>query len=130
MKVLVVDDDALSSKMLERIIGSLAEVTSVDSGVSAVMTFSQALDKSTPFDVITLDITMPGLDGMGALQEIRKIEKTKNIPKEKQAKIIMVTAHSEKHMVLSCIKMGCDDYIAKPFNKDVVINKFKGLTKR
>lgn len=125
MKVLIVDDDALSRKVLERIISSLAEVNCVDSGVSAVLTFSQALDKSTPFDVITLDITMPGLDGMGALQQIRKIEKSKNIPKGKQAKIIMVTAHSEKHMVLSCIKMGCDDYIAKPFDKDIVLNKFK-----
>ncbi|RPI77480.1 MAG: response regulator [Desulfobacteraceae bacterium] len=127
MKVLVVDDDALSRKMLEKIISTLAEVTSVDSGVSAVLTFSQALEKSTPFDVITLDITMPGLDGMGALQEIRKIEKTKNLSKDKQTKIIMVTAHSEKHMVLSCIKMGCDDYIAKPFDKDIVLNKFKGF---
>jgi HD-like signal output (HDOD) protein len=128
MRVLVVDDDSLSRKMLERIISSIAEVVSVDSGVSAVLTFNQALEKSDPFDVITLDITMPGLDGMGALQKIRKIEKGKNILKEKQSKIIMVTAHSEKEMVLSCIKMGCDDYIAKPFDKDVVIKKFQDIT--
>jgi HD-like signal output (HDOD) protein len=127
MRVLVVDDDGLSRKMLERIVSSIAEVVSVDSGVSAVLTFNQAMEKGNPFDAVTLDITMPGLDGKGALLEIRKLEKAQNISKEKQSKIIMVTAHSERDMVLSCIKMGCHDYITKPFDKDVVLKKFQDM---
>ena len=70
---------------------------------------------------MTLDISMPGMDGIEVLLQIRKREK--KIPKEKRIKILMVTAHSDKDSVTICITAGCDDYIVKPFTRKVVIKK-------
>lgn len=55
--------------------------------------------------------------------EIRAFEEEKKVPQEKRAKVIMVTAHSDKKTILKCIRAGCDDYIKKPFKKEMIIKK-------
>jgi len=81
----------------------------------------------TPFDLITLDVSMPEMDGTEVLYIIREIEKTMKIPKENQVKILMVTSHSDKDTVIASVQAGCDDYIVKPFDREVIINKLKKI---
>jgi len=66
------------------------------------------------------------------LKEIRSMENDNGIPKEGQIKIFMVTASSEKDIILACIKSGCNDYIMKPFTMETVAKKLKdnGLTEQ
>jgi len=73
--------------------------------------------------VIFLDVEMPNMNGMAVLQEIRELENKHDSSHQKRVKIIMVTAHSDKDTIVSCIAQGCNDYIIKPFDKATVEKK-------
>lgn len=117
MKILVVDDELVSRKKMGKIMESFGECVTVDSGRAALSDLGAALTKKEPFDLITLDVSMPEMDGVEVLSEIRRMEKERNIPKEMKAKVIMVTAQSDKSTILACIKAGCDNYVVKPFDR-------------
>ena len=127
MKTLVVDDELVSRKKMQKIMVNLGECEEVESGSAAITAFKKALENRTPFDLITLDIAMPEIDGIEVLFEIREIEKEKKIPREKQVKILMVTAHSDRDNIITCIQAGCNDYIVKPFDREMVIEKFEKI---
>jgi two-component system chemotaxis response regulator CheY len=74
-------------------------------------------------DLVTMDITMPELDGVGAVREIRKIDPA--------AKIIMCSAMGQTGMVFDAICSGAKDCVVKPFQKEQmmeVINKVLGIS--
>jgi two-component system chemotaxis response regulator CheY len=88
MKILVVDDDPVSRKMLQKIMSSFGECEEVENGKAAIKSFEQAWANFTPsFDLITLDISMPEMDGTEVLNRIRELEIKKEIPLEKRVKI-------------------------------------------
>ena len=123
MRVLVVDDERVSRKKMQRIMSSLGECEAVDRGSAAIAAFEKAWENLAPFDLITLDISMPEMDGIEVLHEIREIEKERKSSKEEQVKIMMVTSHSDEEDVIACMQAGCDDYITKPFDKETIIKK-------
>jgi len=123
MKILVVDDELVSRMKMKRIMDSLGECKEADMGSQAVALFRDAWKREAPFDLITLDITMPELDGTQVLQQIREYEKAGDIPGEKQAKVFMVTGQSDRNTIVSCIRAGCNDYIMKPFSLQTVMKK-------
>jgi len=105
----------------------LGECVAVESGQAALKEFKKAWENLVPFDLITLDVSMPKMDGTEVLYEVREIEKIKKIPKEKLAKILMVTSHSDKGTIFTCIQAQCNDYILKPFKKEMVLKKIEKL---
>jgi len=127
MKTLVVDDELVSRKKMQKIMVSLGECQAVDSGKTAISAFKKAWECWSPFYLITLDVNMPEMDGTEVLYEIRKIEKEKKVPKEKQVKILMVTSSSDKDTIITCIQAECDDYVVKPFDKKTVIEKIEKI---
>ena len=127
MKILIVDDELVSRKKMQKIMGNFGECEEVDCGKMAINAFNKAIQFRSPFDLITLDVSMPDMDGTEVLFEIRAIEKGINLPKEKQVKILMVTSHSDKDMIITCIQAGCDDYIVKPFDKETISEKIKKI---
>jgi DNA-binding response OmpR family regulator len=72
-------------------------------------------------DIILLDVMMPDLDGWEACKEIRK---NWDIP------IIMLTARSEKMDIVKGLKIGADDYISKPFDEDELIARIEAILRR
>ena len=64
-------------------------------------------------DVVTMDITMPEMDGIVAVKEIRKIDP--------QARIVMCSAMGQQHMVMEAIQAGARDFIVKPFDPTRVV---------
>ncbi|MBW2129962.1 MAG: HDOD domain-containing protein [Deltaproteobacteria bacterium] len=127
MKILVVDDDPVSRRMVEHILRDMGECEVVGSGTEAVFSFKRAFERGAPFDAVTLDISMPKMDGRMVLHTIREMEKNLGVPQERRSKILMVTAHADKETVIKCVKMGCDDYITKPFDKNVIVRKIDRL---
>lgn len=125
MKILVVDDELVSRKKLQKIVGGLGECEAVESGAAAIAAFKEARGSGTPFDLITLDINMPEMDGIQVLYRIREIEKEKTIPRGKGVKIIIVTSHADKNTIVTCMQAGCDDFIVKPFDREMVIGKLE-----
>ncbi len=127
MKVLVVDDELVSRKKMQNIMAGFGECESVESGDAAVIAFKKAWEDWSPFDLITLDVAMPGMNGLEVLAQIRKLESEKKVPKQKQVKILMVTSHSDQDTIINSIQAGCDDYIVKPFDLYIIAKKIRTL---
>ncbi len=127
MKILVVDDELVSRQKMMKIMASLGDCEAVENGKDALASFSKAWEMGIPFDMISLDIAMPDMDGIQVLKQIRTMEQEKEIPKSKQVKIMMVTSHTDKDTVVESMKAGCNNYIVKPFDKDRVVQKMQNL---
>ena len=116
--IMIVDDSRTSRKILKQILE--------DSGHTVV---GEAVDgeegymkyKELKPDLVTLDITMPKLDGLEALQLIKKCNEN--------AKVVMITAAGQKEKMIQAIKYGAAEFIAKPYDEEdvkQVINKILG----
>ncbi len=127
MRTLVVDDELVSRKKLQKIMDSFGECEAVDSGKAAIEAVEEAQKIQKPFDLIALDVSMPEMDGTEVLLEIRDREKENKIPDKTKVKIVMVTSHSDKDTVITCIQAGCDTYITKPFDRNTILNKLRKL---
>lgn len=103
--IFVVDDSITTLKLAERALKQDYELTLLTSGRQLFA----ALEKKQP-DLILLDIEMPDMDGMFA------IDKLKNLPHLAHIPVIFLTSHSEKRMVMSGFESGAIDYIVKPFD--------------
>ena len=123
MRLLVVDDNSNNTKLLEAILTPYGECESVEGGKAAILAFEKAWNDWRPFSFIFLDIMMPEMDGEQVLANIRETEQNKNINDLHRVKIIMVSAHSDEASFNRCIQSGCDDFIVKPFNKEIIIKK-------
>jgi len=104
--ILVVDDDETSRDMLVRRLRRCGYT------VSAVSTGVQALSaaRGQKFDLVLLDMIMPGLDGFQVLGRFKADRQLRDLP------IIMLSALDEEKGIARCIEMGAEDYLPKPFN--------------
>ena len=76
------------------------------------------LEENEPYDLVCLDIMMPVMDGYQALVGIRNLEKERNIPEEKAAKVIMATALNDEKNVKMAFDLGCTIYSGKPIDQE------------
>ena len=109
-KIMVVDDAAFMRMMLKDILtkGGYEVVGEAENGLKAVDKYKEL----TP-DLVLMDITMPELDGIGAVRQIKGIDPN--------AKIIMCSAMGQQAMVLESIQAGAKDFIVKPFQADRIL---------
>src|SRR5262249_45115510 len=81
--------------------------------------------RSTSVDVVLLDIVMPELDGIGALEQIKADPDLQDVP------VIMISALDDYDSVVRCIELGAEDYLPKPFDPVLLRARLNaGLTKR
>ena len=108
-KILVVDDEKILLKTLDRLLSKEGyQVTTTDNSYDAL-----DMVKKEFFDLIILDIRMPGMDGISLLKEIRKIQGD-----EEKSMVIIITGYASEDAPIKAIKLGADDYIMKPFELD------------
>ncbi len=117
MKILIVDDEFVSRGILVKKLEGLGQCTPAGDSMRAMKLFDSAAKTTTPYDLITLDVSMPKIDGRQFLSMIRKKEKAKKIPRKDRVKIIMVTSRMNMSTIKECIRLGCDGYISKPVSK-------------
>ncbi|CAN2040488.1 putative Chemotaxis protein CheY [Candidatus Magnetomoraceae bacterium gMMP-15] len=127
MRILVVDDEFVSKIKMHKIMESLGECKAVESGKGAIAAFKNAWENWQPFNLISLDISMPDMTGIEVLSKIKSMEKEKQVPDDLKVKIMMVTSHSDKGNITACIAAGCDAFVVKPFDKKVIIKKLEKL---
>ncbi|MBO7402845.1 MAG: response regulator [Lachnospiraceae bacterium] len=126
MKTLIVEDDFASRKFMLRFLSKFGECDITVDGLEAVDAFLMALESGEGYDLVCLDIMMPAMDGYQALKAIRDIEKEKNIPEEKRAKVIMTTALNEGRNVSKAFELGCVAYAGKPIDQE----KFENVLRK
>jgi CheY-like chemotaxis protein len=120
---LIADDNATNrTVLLEMLAGSGASVVAVENGQLAVDAWDEAQAQGRPFDVLLFDITMPVLDGVSALGEIRQRESDRKIA---PSPAIAVTANAMRHQVTEYIINGFDTHLSKPLRrKDLMHSLF------
>ncbi|RJQ52040.1 MAG: sigma-54-dependent Fis family transcriptional regulator [Nitrospiraceae bacterium] len=118
LKILLADDDELTRFSLEKeLVKRNYEVSTAENGREAVMCYSQGNT-----DLLLLDYTMPVMDGLEALCEIKKINK--------EAVVIMLTANNDAETAVKALKAGAHDYIVKPFSIDKLLGSIKNIIKQ
>ena len=105
-KVLAVDDNSENLDVLVRRLARHGlDVETAESGLSALDTI-----RAHAFDLVLLDVMMPGVDGYTVLRELKSDPETRDIP------VIMISALDELDSVTRCIEAGAEDYLPKPFD--------------
>ncbi|GAP09716.1 response regulator containing CheY-like receiver, AAA-type ATPase, and DNA-binding domains [Bellilinea caldifistulae] len=114
-KILIVDDaEFLRVRIIKMLTGQGFEVYEAENGAKAVEKYKEVRP-----DVVLMDITMPEMDGLAALKEIRAFDS--------QAKVVMLTALGQESVVLEAVKSGARDFIVKPFEHDRVMSAIHKL---
>ncbi len=127
MRILIVEDDFVSRRLLHAILSPYGICDIAVNGREAVDAFKLAWDEKAPYDLICLDIMMPGMDGHEVLQKIRIIEEEKGIYGKAGVKIIMTTALSDPRIIMKAFKEQCEAYLVKPIEKQKLLDAVKGL---
>lgn len=127
MRILIVDDEEVSRKKLTKILQTLGDCEAVDTGEKALNAFKDAYYAGSPFDIVTMDVGLPEMNGTEIVNRLRLMEKKASEMGAEPAKIIMVTSHADKDTVMESVASGCDDFIVKPFDGETIISKLSGL---
>lgn len=106
LKVLIVDDSLIIRKNLRKMLEALghAIIAEAKNGLEAVNHYNAHQP-----DLVTMDITMPEMDGIEAVGQIYQ--------KDRDAKIIMITSHGQEEKVIQSVQAGASGYILKPFDE-------------
>ncbi|MDU0459728.1 MAG: response regulator [Geobacteraceae bacterium] len=112
MKALIVDDVEMNRELLAIFLEGRATVSFAESGEDALKLVESALESKTYYDLICMDIFMPGKDGHETLKEIRAMESAHS---GARATVFMVTGSSSPDDMFDALMHGdCDDYLTKP----------------
>ena len=114
--VLIVDDSRTSRKILESILteGGLTVIGQAENGSIGVEQYM-----SLNPDIVTMDITMPIMDGVEALRRIKEYDPN--------AKVVMVTAAGQKNKIIDALKLGVDDFLTKPYEAEEIVATIKKI---
>jgi DNA-binding response OmpR family regulator len=118
MRILIVEDDAKMAELLRR--GLSSEGHSVDIAGDGLKGLE--MGQSLPFDVIVLDIMLPGLDGLSIARRLRSGGVC--------APILMLTGRDSVSDIVRGLDMGADDYLTKPFSFEVLAARLRVIARR
>ncbi|TYQ12913.1 UNVERIFIED_CONTAM: two-component system chemotaxis response regulator CheY [Acetivibrio alkalicellulosi] len=118
LRFVIVDDAVFMRTLLKKMIEEVDNYKVVGEGSNGFEAIEQA--KILKPDIMTLDITMPEMDGIKAVKDIVKCSPN--------TRIIMVSAMGQQSMVIEAIKMGAKDFVVKPFEKSRVLQAIKNVT--
>lgn len=121
-RILIVEDNLLNQKTLILTISQY--VSKIDTAANG----QEALEKieSEEYDIILMDIRMPVMDGLMTTEKIREIDSARH----SHTPIIAITAYAMPGDEEKCLSAGIDDYISKPFDPSVLIEKLNGILQR
>jgi two-component system chemotaxis response regulator CheY len=127
LKMLIVEDDFPSCKILEEYLSEYGDCTTAGNGAEGIEAFKNALDAGTPYDLICLDIMMPEMDGHEALRTIRQIEQKHGIFDPGGVNVIMTTAKDRSRDMIEAFDEGCASYIVKPVDQEKLVAEMQKL---
>ncbi len=127
MKSLVIEDDYITSMVLQEMLLAYGTSDIAENGLLGVNAVEKSIQTNEFYDVIFSDIMMPEMDGMEALEKIREIESNHNIEGKDRTKIIMCTALDDYETVKKSFSNQCDGYLVKPFTTEKVSEALKNL---
>jgi two-component system chemotaxis response regulator CheY len=127
MRVLIVEDDFISMHIMQSLISRFGSSDIAINGYEAIKLLKIAFDEGRRYDLICLDINMPGMNGQEALKRMREMETFYGIVGLDRTKIVMTTVFSDYENVSSAFEEQCDAYLVKPIEVDKLNQTLKNL---
>lgn len=125
LRILLVEDDFASRLLLETVLSNYGECHVAVNGREAVEIFRYGLERGQRYDLISMDITMPEMDGREAVRHIRALEEEHGITSTSGAKIVMTTAVDDIKEVIGCFHELCDCYLIKPIDLAKLLDQMR-----
>ncbi|WP_104037600.1 ATP-binding protein [Vibrio jasicida] len=120
-RVLVIEDNRVNQKVVQLMLKKLnVEITIANNGKEGVEEYIKQTKAGKSPTIILMDCMMPILDGFGAAESIRKLERENNLP---EVPIIALTASVLDTDIQRCFESGMTDYLAKPLKKSIFVDK-------
>jgi DNA-binding NtrC family response regulator len=116
--ILVIDDEEIMREILEALLSREGYDVRLASNAEEGLNFA----RSMPFDAVIVDVMMPGMDGISALDELKKIDE--------ELPVLMITAFASVENAIAAMKRGAFDYITKPFKNDEVLVVLRNALKQ
>lgn len=117
MHILVVEDDFVSRRLLSRYLEPFGDCDVAVNGEEALEAVRAAIKAGEHYDLICLDIMMPGMDGQETLKKLRAVEEERGLSLGRGAKIIMTTSLEDHKNIREAFKFSADGYVVKPVEK-------------
>ena len=117
MRALIVEDDPTSRMILQKLLLPYGQADVATDGREGIMAFKSAQELGIGYDLVCLDIMLPGIDGHSVLRALKLLEKQKGIKPGEGARFIMTTGLNDKQNLLTAIQQ-CDAYLVKPVDKN------------
>lgn len=127
MNILVVEDDFISRRLLCRYLEPFGDCDVAIDGTEAIEAVRVALEEGAHYDLICLDIMMPGISGQEALAQIRAMERDHGLSVGMGTKVVMTTALKDPQNVRQAFKSSADGYVVKPIEKTKFIETLQDL---
>lgn len=126
MKALIVEDEYISRILLSEYLAPYAECDVVASGHEALQILTDRYKEKERYDLVCLDIMMPGMDGHEVLNWLRRIEREQNIAEEDAAKVFMTTALDDPQNIMNAFTLGkCQAYLIKPILRERLVEHLR-----
>jgi two-component system, chemotaxis family, chemotaxis protein CheY len=128
MKMLVVEDDFGSRRMMQKLLEPYGAVDVVVDGEEAVEAFKLAWEESAPYEIIFMDIMMPKMDGHEALKRLRELEREMGVKPSNEAKVIMTSVLEDPKNVIEAYYGGsATSYLIKPIDREKLEDELERL---
>jgi two-component system, chemotaxis family, chemotaxis protein CheY len=128
VKILIVEDDFTSRRILREFLKPYGEIEIAVDGEEAITAFNLAHEAKQPYELICMDIMMPKMDGREALRQIRQREKGLEVPPNLEVKIIMTTALDDPKTVFGAFyDDGATSYLVKPISRQKLVRELRTL---
>jgi two-component system, chemotaxis family, chemotaxis protein CheY len=128
MKCLIVEDDRISSEVLEKMMSKYGSCHAAADGRAAGELFCQAHEDQNPYDLVLMDIMIPEVDGLQAVLAIRRVEAARNIALPLRVKVIMTTALDDPRTIMKALyESDANSYLVKPIRMQRLEEELRAL---
>lgn len=128
LRILVVEDEPVNREFLLLCLRGLGDCLAVVCGEDAVAAQRNALEQNQPFDVVFLDIMLPGINGLQTLEQVRALEHSHGVPQERRVPVIVTTGLDDDRTASRAFVQGqALSYITKPFQADQITEELRKL---
>jgi len=126
-KILIIEDNPVAQLLQKNIMSDFGVCDTVDGGEAGIDLFSLALEEKSPYDIILLDLVMPGMGGADVLKKIRKIENSHHVKGLDRSKVVVSTTTTESATLMDLFRAEADSYIFKPLTKEKITREMTNL---